>query len=63
MAEDMGMPEGMTEEQIDAMEDAAGSAAQDAYTTALDGGASGPEAAAVAIEAAGQTMTEMGAPP
>ena len=28
MAEDIGMPEGMTEEQIDAMEDAAGTAAE-----------------------------------
>ena len=29
MAEEMGMPEGMTEEQIDAMEDAAGTAAEE----------------------------------
>ena len=35
MAEEMGMPEGMTEEQIDAMEDAAGTAAEEAYTQLL----------------------------
>ena len=39
MAEEMGMPEGMTEEQIDAMEDAAGTAAEEAYTAAIEGGA------------------------
>ena len=45
MAEEMGMPEGMTEEQIDAMEDAAGTAAEEAYTAAIEGGAD-PSAAA-----------------
>ena len=38
MAEEMGMPEGMTEEQIDAMEDAAGTAAEEAYTAAIESG-------------------------
>ena len=47
MAEDIGMPEGMTEEQIDAMEDAAGTAAEEAYTSAIEGGAD-PSAAASA---------------
>ena len=39
MAEEMGMPDGMTEEQIDAMEDAAGSAA----TINMGGGGGGAQ--------------------
>ena len=48
---------------MDAMEDAAGTAAEEAYTAALEGGADPSAAASAAIEAAGAVMTEMGAPP
>ena len=54
MAEEMGMPEGMTEEQIDAMEDAAGTAAEEAYTAAIEGGADPSAAASAAASADGR---------
>ena len=47
---------------MDAMEDAAGTAAEEAYTAALESGADPSVAASAAIEAAGAVMTEMGAP-
>ena len=53
----------MTEDQIYEMADVAGSAARDVYETASEGGKSKLDAAAAAIEAAGQAMTDFGAPP
>ena len=49
--------------EMEDMADAAGSAAETAYQTALDGGASPGDAAASAIDAASGVMTEMGADP
>ena len=46
---------------IDAIEDAAGSAAEDAYLAAMQNGSSPAEAVAAAIEAASGVMTDMGA--
>ena len=48
---------------IDAIEDAAGAAAENAYTAAMQNGASPSEAATAAIDAASSIMTDMGAPP
>ncbi len=48
---------------MDAIEDAAGTAAEDIYMEAIQSGASPSEAASAAIEAAGVVMTDMGAPP
>ena len=47
---------------MEEMGEAAGAAATDAYTTAIEGGADPAEAATQAIEAAGAVMTDMGAP-
>ena len=48
---------------IDAIEDAAGAAAENAYAAAMQNGASPTEAATAAIDAASSVMTDMGAPP
>ena len=48
---------------MDAMEDAAGTAAEEAYMAAMESGSSPTEAAAAAIDAASGVMTDMGAPP
>ena len=50
------------EPEMVTMEDAAGTAAEEAYTAALESGADPSAAASAAIEAAGAVMTEMGAP-
>ena len=50
------------EPAMEDMADAAGNAAETAYTAALDSGASPVEAASAAMDAAG-VMTDMGAPP
>ena len=55
------MAEYMEPEMV-TMEDAAGTAAEEAYTAALESGADPSAAASAAIEAAGAVMTEMGAP-
>ena len=55
------MAEYMEPEMV-TMEDAAGNAAEEAYTAALESGADPSAAASAAIEAAGAVMTEMGAP-
>ena len=62
MAEDIGMgPEGMVD-PMDAMADAAGDAAAEAYNAVIADGGSIADAAAAGIEAAGAVMTDMGAP-
>ena len=48
---------------MDAIEDAAGTAAEEAYMAAMQDGASPADAAAAAIDAASGVMTDMGAPP
>ena len=49
--------------RMDAMEDAAGTAREEAYTVFLEGGADPSAAASAAIEAAGDVMSVLGATP
>ena len=68
MAEDTGMPPGGTPPgdlppEMDAMADAAGDAAAEAYNAVIADGGTIAQAGAAGMEAAGTVMSDMGAPP